>query len=57
MSLITLFVVVFVTWLVCSFFDSLPALLFGWLHLPSWLLWVAAIAVVAWFMDDKAASP
>lgn len=33
--------------------NGLPSLLIGWIHLPTWLLWTPALALVAWCMDSE----
>ena len=52
MSLIALLLAMLIALLFTSAVDYLPELLFGWIHLPRWLLWIALLALVSWCIED-----
>ena len=53
MSLITLLLTVVVAFFLSDVADAFPQILWGWIHLPSWLLWIGIVSIVAWCMGSE----
>ena len=52
MSLIVLLLTVTVAFFLSELADFFPGVLWGWLHLPTWLMWGTLLVLVAWCMGD-----
>lgn len=54
MALITLLLTVLTALILSNVIDDgLPALLWGWIQLPRWLIGAALLTVVAWCIDSE----
>ena len=54
MALVTLLLTVVFAFFLSEVADAFPQVLWGWIHLPKWLLWTGVIGVVAWCMEGDA---
>lgn len=52
MSIIALLLAVIAALLLSDTADAFPQILWGWIYLPSWLLWPLLLALLAWCIDD-----
>ena len=53
MSLVTLLLTVFIAFFLSDVADAFPQVLWGWIYMPSWLLWIGIVGLVAWCMDGE----
>jgi len=53
MSLIALLLTVFVALILSNFMDTLPGVLWGWIHWPQWVLWTSLLALFAWCLTEQ----
>ena len=53
MSIFTLLLTIILAFLLSEFADAFPQILWGWVHLPKWLLGLGILGLVAWCMDDE----
>ncbi|MEM6449288.1 MAG: hypothetical protein AAF703_03140 [Cyanobacteria bacterium P01_D01_bin.105] len=56
MPLITLLLTVIVAFFLSDVADAFPQILWGWVHWPSWLLWLGVVGIVAWCIGSDPAA-